>query len=83
MDKKMQDIIEMLEIVTGDTSVPKNIRKALTEARDKLRGNDELSVKISSAVYSLDSVSEDINMPMHARTQIWTILSALEAIKTD
>lgn len=83
MDKKMQDIIEMLEIVTGDTSVPKNIRKALTEARDKLKGNDEPSVKISSAVYSLDSVSEDINMPMHARTQIWTILSALEAIKTE
>ncbi|MBS3069660.1 UPF0147 family protein [Candidatus Micrarchaeota archaeon] len=83
MEKKMQDIIEMLEIVTGDTSVPKNIRKALTEARDKLKSNDEPSVKISSAVYSLDSVSEDINMPMHARTQIWTILSALEAIKTE
>jgi len=27
-------------------------------------------------------VSEDINMHMHARTQIWTILSALESIKT-
>ncbi|VVB58214.1 Uncharacterised protein [Candidatus Anstonella stagnisolia] len=83
MDKKMQDIIEMLEIVTGDTSVPKNIRKALTEARDKLKSNDDLPVKVSSAVYSLDSVSEDINMPMHARTQIWTILSALEGIKTE
>jgi len=82
MDKRMQDITEMLEIVIGDTSVPKNIRKALTEARDKLKGDDELSVKISSAVYSLDSISEDINMPMHARTQIWTILSSLEAIKT-
>jgi len=83
MDKKMQDIIEMLEIVTGDTSVPKNIRKALTEARDKLKSDDDLPVKVSSAVYSLDSVSEDINMPMHARTQIWTILSALEGIKTE
>jgi len=55
----------------------------VSEARDTLRTNDEISTKLGSAVYSLEAVGEDINMPMHARTQIWTILSALESIKTE
>ena len=57
-------------------------RRALVEARERLKTNDELSTKVGSAVYSIEAVSEDINMPMHARTQIWTILSALESIKS-
>jgi uncharacterized protein len=83
VEKKVQDIIELMEVILGDTSVPKNIRKAVSDARDKLKTEDDLSGRISSAVYALDSVSEDINMPMHARTQIWAVLSGLEAIKRE
>jgi uncharacterized protein (UPF0147 family) len=72
-----------MDTVIADTSIPKNIRKAVSDARETLRSSDELSTKLGSAVYSLEAVGEDINMPMHARTQIWTILSALESIKTE
>jgi len=80
-DKKVDEIIALMDLLIEDTSVPKNIRKAVSEAREHMRSQAELSTKCSSAVYSLEAVSEDINMPMHARTQIWTILSALESCK--
>ena len=83
MEKNVAEVVELINNVAEDTSVPKNIRRALVEARERLKTNDELSTKVGSAVYSIEAVSEDINMPMHARTQIWTIRSALESIKTQ
>lgn len=82
VDDRVMEVIGLIDTVSEDTSVPKNIRRALSEAKERLRGNDELSTKVSAAVYAIEGISEDINMPMHARTQIWTILSALESIKT-
>lgn len=82
-ERKVAEVIELIDTVAEDTSVPKNIRRALAEAKLRLRGTDELSTRVSVAVYAIEAVSEDINMPMHARTQIWTILSALESIKTQ
>lgn len=82
-ESRVKEIIDLMSLLIEDTSVPKNIRKVVDEARAYLRRQDELSTRVSSAVQSLVGVSEDINMPMHARTQIWTILSALESIKTD
>ena len=81
MEKKVAEVVELIDTVAEDTSVPKNIRRALVEAKERLKGGDELSTRVSAAVYSIEAVSEDINMPMHARTQIWTILSALESIQ--
>ncbi|MFH1285641.1 MAG: UPF0147 family protein [Candidatus Micrarchaeota archaeon] len=80
-EKKVKQVIELMELVMNDNSIPKNIRRAVSEAREIMQTQEDLVVRASTAVYKLDEVSEDINMPMHARTQIWTILSALETIK--
>ncbi len=82
-EERVREIVALMDLIVEDTSVPKNIRKVVDESRSALKTNDELSTRLSTAVQSLVGVSEDINMPMHARTQIWTILSALESIKTD
>ncbi len=82
-EEKIKEIANLMDMLVDDTSVPKNIRKAVSEAREHLRNPGEASTRCSSAVYSLEAVSEDINMPMHARTQIWTILSALESVKEN
>ncbi|MCX8198050.1 MAG: UPF0147 family protein [Candidatus Micrarchaeota archaeon] len=82
VEKKIQEIIELIDNVASDTSVPKNIRRALAEAKEHLKSSGELSTRVSSAVYCIEAISEDINMPMHARTQIWAILSALESTKS-
>ncbi len=80
-EAKIRQIAELMEIVIRDTSIPKNVRKTVNDAKEKLLTNDEIIQRTSTAVYMLDEVSNDINMPAHARTQIWTILSALESIR--
>ena len=78
---EIKEIVELIDMLLSDVTVPRNIKRALKEARDKLTSDDELVVRISSAIYSLEKISEDVNMPNHARTQIWTLLSALESVK--
>lgn len=80
MDMSIAEISNMIDDLVADTSIPKNIRKALTEAKERLDTDEEDSVKISAAIYLIESITEDINMPPHARTQIWAIISALETL---
>jgi uncharacterized protein (UPF0147 family) len=81
VEKEIASIHGMMEEVLSDAAIPKNIKKAISDAKTRLEGEDEFSVKVSAAVYLIESVSDDINMPPHARAQIWAIMSALESIK--
>ena len=81
MDEKIQQVVGMIENIVSDTAIPKNIRKALTDASERLKTDEELNVKVSAAVYLIESVSDDINMPAHARTQLWAVISSLESLK--
>ncbi len=81
--KKIMDISKRMEMLVGDNSVPKNVRSAINEAKGHLDSkNEDAIVRISSAIYSIDSISNDINLPPQARTQVWGILSMLESLKT-
>ena len=80
-DEKVKQIISFMDVLISDTAIPKNVRKCVSDAREKLHSSDELIVKTSGAIYALEEVSNDINMPAHARTQVWTIVSALESIR--
>jgi uncharacterized protein (UPF0147 family) len=40
-----------------------------------------MSMRITTAIYGIEEVSGDINIPMHAKTQLWDIISDLEALK--
>jgi hypothetical protein len=82
-DTKIKEIINFMDDILGDTSVPKNIKRAITDAKTKLLTNEDPVLRASSAIYFLESISEDINLPMHARTQIWQIVSVLETIKGE
>ncbi len=74
-------ITTRMDMLMNDTSVPKNVRTAIAEAKAKLNEKGDNTVRISSAIYSIDGVSNDINLPPQARTMLWSILSMLEAIK--
>lgn len=84
-EKKAAELIDQInkymDLVTNDTSVPKNVRGAVSEAKAKLNANGEYVMRIAGAIYSIDAVSNDINLPPQARTTIWSILSMLESIK--
>ena len=78
---EISEVVGLIDGLLSDPSVPKNIKRALEEAKERLLSDEELSVKVSAAVYSIESVSEDVNMPSHARMQMWSIISALETMK--
>lgn len=77
----VERIVKQMDMLISDLSVPKNVRSAITDARNRLSTKEAYIVRISSAIYSLDAVSGDINLPPQARTAIWNILSSLEAIR--
>ncbi|MDP2666839.1 MAG: UPF0147 family protein [Candidatus Diapherotrites archaeon] len=73
-------IAELMDGVLEDHSVPRNIRGAVEDAkRTILSAQDD--VALSRAIYTLDDVSNDVNLPAHSRTDLWTIISELEALK--
>ncbi len=74
-------VIELMESIMDDSSVPRNIRKTIEDAKFKIAGSESLSVGITGAIYLLEDISNDINMPAHTRTEIWTIISELETIR--
>ena len=88
MDKelsaKVQNIVSLMDPVIGDRAVPRNIRRAVFESKEKIsEKSDDISVQVSTAIYLLDEVANDINMPMHARSEIWGIISELEKLKEE
>ncbi|WP_303236072.1 UPF0147 family protein [Methanosphaera cuniculi] len=70
-----------LEQLINDTSVPRNIRKAAEDSIALLQKDEEPTLKASSVISILDDISNDPNIPIHARILIWNILSELESVK--
>ncbi len=81
-ETKLRNAMFMLVSIINDTGVPRNIRRAATEALNQLR-NEKLSpgVRAANAVSILDSISQDPNMPINTRTKIWQIIAILETVR--
>lgn len=73
---------QILQHIMEDTSVPRNIRRAAEESKDILAKEDEEpTIRASNVISILDEISNDPNIPIHARTLIWNVLSELESIR--
>lgn len=80
--KKLKQITAVLDQVIEDTSVPRNIRRSAEETKNiLLNEKEDVGVRVSSALYILEEISNDRNLPIHTRTLIWNIASELETIK--
>lgn len=78
---EFEEALEIMDEVIEDRGVPRNIRKAVSDAKEKVEKDGITGVDFSNAIYLLDDVSNDINIPSHTRTSIWTIISRLEGVK--
>jgi len=83
-----QDIIkqsiDILTRIIEDDSVPRNIRRAADEAKNRLLNKEESeAVRAAYVISILDDVSNDPNIPIHARTLIWNIASQLEKVSVE
>ncbi len=82
METRLKQIMEVLDQLAEDTSVPRNIRRGAADAKERLMNKSEaLDIRSASAVMILDELANDPNIPLHGRTLIWNIISQLETVK--
>lgn len=73
--------IEMLDQMLSDASVPRNIRKGAENMKNiLLNEKDDIKTRAGSALYILEELTSDRNLPMHARTTLWNLASELERL---
>ena len=60
-------VIYLMDDIVSDNGVPRNIRKSVSDAKDKLQAGGT-DVNFTSAIYLLDECLNDINMPFHTRS---------------
>lgn len=83
-EESLEQIVMILDQLGEDTSVPRNIRRAAVECKERLRKKEEaIDVRTASVVFKLDEMANDPNIPLHGRTLIWNIISQLEQVKFD
>ncbi|MEM1689885.1 MAG: UPF0147 family protein [Candidatus Hadarchaeales archaeon] len=81
-EDKIKQVVEIMTRISEDMSVPRNIRRTANEAKNILLDEkQDQTVRAASARILLEEISEDPNMPVHARTQLWSALSILETIR--
>lgn len=82
MDERVQNIVEALQELTSDNTVPRNIKSKIDGIITILKENngEDMSIKVNKALSELDDISDDTNMQAYTRTQIWNIVSMLEMI---
>ncbi len=79
IQEQINQIIETLIQLSEDTTVPKNVRSKIEKAVQVLNEDTELSLKIDKALQLMDDISNDTNIQPYTRTQIWNVVSLLEA----
>ncbi len=82
INAKLTQVIDVLDQLSGDTSVPRNIRRGAADAKTRLlKTNEPLDVRVAGAISIMDDLANDPNIPLHGRTLIWNIISQLETVK--
>ena len=81
-EAKLKMATSILMGIVNDTSVPRNIRRAAVKALSALQDRSlSPAVRAANAISALEEVSQDPNMPTHARTRIWHVISILETVR--
>ena len=77
---EINDVLEVLEELQDDSTVPKNVRSKIQMIVDALNEDSEVSIRVNKALHILDEISDDANLQSYTRTQIWSIVSMLEKL---
>lgn len=81
MSEKVLEITNILVQIKEDDTVPRNVRDKINFAILALNEeHTELDVRINKSLQELDEISDDPNLPIYARTQLWNVVSLLESI---
>ncbi|MBD3256054.1 MAG: hypothetical protein GF383_13240 [Candidatus Lokiarchaeota archaeon] len=82
--KTFENVEKLLQGMMGDRSVPRNIKRTAQKGINILhQGEETPGILASNVMYLVDDLSQDPNIPFHARTVIYRIISLLETIKDN
>ncbi|NPA74887.1 MAG: UPF0147 family protein [Euryarchaeota archaeon] len=80
-EKLYNEIVAIMEDMIEDTSIPRNIRRGITHAKETLiEEGKALDVRVASAIFELDEIANDPNIPVHGRTVVYMVMSKLETL---
>lgn len=80
----VSQVVALLDSIIGDRTVPRNIRKIAEDSRAAMTSSEKSEeLKISTAIHLLDEITNDPNMPLYTRTQIWNVVSMLEQLRRE
>ena len=81
-EQRVEEAVAVLDMVSEDSTTPRNIRRAAKNAIESLRtGQYSMAVRASNAISMMDEILQDPNMPPYTRVKLWNVMSILEAIK--
>ncbi len=84
IDDNIKEATEILEMISEDQSVPRNIRRAASQSMTILSDEKmDIAVRAVNAIELLDDTTSDPNCPYHARTLIWQAITKLEIPNDD
>ncbi|MBN2459534.1 UPF0147 family protein [Candidatus Woesearchaeota archaeon] len=80
---KVNDVMDTVKEIMEDSSLPKNIKSKLEEITNCLKScsSKEVRLRADKCIHDLDEVSSDVNIQPFVRTQIWSLVSMLEALE--
>jgi uncharacterized protein (UPF0147 family) len=80
---KVNDVVEVVNEIIDDPTLPRNIKIKLEEVISELKEVKQKDVKLKAdkCIHELDDISSDVNLQPFVRTQIWSIVSMLEALE--
>ena len=84
--EQVNEAVQLLERISEDTTVPRNIRRAASNSLEIINDPDpelSIAVKANNAIEILDEMSQDPNCPAHARTMLLQIITLLEITDYD
>lgn len=78
--EQIPSVVELLNELSEENTVPKNVRTKLQNVVCILNTNEEICIKANKALQELDDINEDTNLQQYIRTQIWNVVSILSKI---
>ena len=77
-----EDVIPLIQQIANDRTVPRNIRSRCEDSIKTLQNEKEdLALRVNTVISSMDEISNDPNIPIYTRTQVWNIVSILESMQ--
>tara|TARA_Y100000310_G_C20318843_1_gene639754 strand:+ start:305 stop:556 length:252 start_codon:yes stop_codon:yes gene_type:complete len=77
----VQDVLEFVEELSVDMSMPRNVRAELCNIKDSLGcSSEEVPLRVDAALQKLEEMASDPNISPFNRTEIWNLTSAMESL---